>query len=142
MFDRLFPGLPFLFPALGRNNPNTLPVVSVTVGTDSVTLELPNHAYYGRDYAGGFFIDLRTAIPAGTTTTLPVLIGTNGDTRPLITYNGEAVTVGNLAGTGVYFIHYNRYTNQVFLVSGGYKATAAATASAETQDAAKAKAAK
>lgn len=128
MFERFFPNLPFLFPTLGRSNYNTLPIVNVNVGTDGVTLELPNHAFYGRDYVGGFFIDLRTAIPEGTTTTLPILIGTNGDTRPLVTYAGAAVTVGNLAGTGIYLIHYNRYTNQVFLVSGGYRDTTTATA--------------
>ena len=92
------------------------------------TLELPNGAYRNRPYVGEFFIDLRTAIPTGTTATLPVLIGTNGDTRPLVTYGGAAVTVGNLAGTGIYLIHYNKYTNQVFLVSGGYRETASAGA--------------
>jgi hypothetical protein len=56
------------------------------------------------------------------------LIGTNGDTRPLVTYNNEPVRVENLAGTGIYLLHYNKYTNQVFLVSGGYKATATPSA--------------
>ena len=123
-------GFPFGFPLPGesRVNRNTLPVIEVQVNTDNVTLELPNGAYRNRPYVGEFFIDLRTAIPTGTTATLPVLIGTNGDTRPLVTYGGAAVTVGNLAGTGIYLIHYNKYTNQVFLVSGGYRETAAAGA--------------
>lgn len=94
----------------------------------AVTLELPNHAFRNRDYVGGFYIDLRTAIPTGTSATLPILIGTNGDTRPLVTYNNEPVRVENLAGTGIYLLHYNKYTNQVFLVSGGYKATATPSA--------------
>ena len=132
MFEFLFPriGFPFGFPLPGesRVNRNTLPVVEVQVNADNVTLELPNGAYRNRPYVGEFFIDLRTAIPSGTTATLPILIGTNGDTRPLVTYGGVAVTVGNLAGTGVYLIHYNKYTNQVFLVSGGYRETAAAGA--------------
>ncbi len=101
---------------------------NVTVGTEAVTLELPNHAFRNRDYVGGFYIDLRTAIPTGTSATLPILIGTNGDTRPLVTYNNEPVRVENLAGTGIYLLHYNKYTNQVFLVSGGYKATATPSA--------------
>ena len=124
MWPNFFTGLPFLFPSLGRINYNTLPVTNVTVGTEAVTLELPNHAFRNRDYVGGFYIDLRTAIPTGTSATLPILIGTNGDTRPLVTYNNEPVRVENLAGTGIYLLHYNKYTNQVFLVSGGYKATA------------------
>lgn len=64
----------------------------------------------------------------GTSATLPILIGTNGDTRPLVTYNNEPVRVENLAGTGIYLLHYNKYTNQVFLVSDGYKATATPSA--------------
>lgn len=115
--------IPPFFPSIGRNNANTLPSVGVNVGTTAVTIELPNHAFRGRDYVGGFFIVLRQEIPAGTTGTLPVLIGTNGDTRPLKTYGGEPVTVANLAGTGVYLIHYNKYTNDLFLVLGGYRAT-------------------
>ena len=40
--------------------------------------------------------------------------------------------MGDLAGTGVYLIHYNRYTNQVFLVSGGFRTAAAAAASTQS----------
>lgn len=130
MFDFLFPrvsAFPTLFPlpGEGRENYNTLPVISVKVNTDNVVLELPNGAYRNRPYVGGFYINLRDAIPAGTTGTLPVLIGTNGDTRPLTTYDGAAVNVDNLAGTGIYLLHYNKYTNEVFLVSGGFRASAA-----------------
>ena len=119
-------------PSLGRVNYNTLPTVAVTVGTENVTLELPNHAFRNRDYVGGFYVSLRQAIPAGTTATLPILIGTNGDTRPLLAYNNEPVTVGNLAGTGIYEIHYNKYTNELFLVNGGYRPTTTTAPTAET----------
>ena len=70
MWPNFFTGLPFPFPSLGRVNFNTLPTVAVTVGTENVTLELPNHAFRNRDYVGGFYINLRQAIPAGTTTML------------------------------------------------------------------------
>lgn len=116
MWPNFFTGFPF--PSIGRTNFNTLPTVAVTVGTENVTLELPNHAFRNRDYVGGFYISLRQAIPAGTTATLPILIGTNGDTRPLMAYNNEPVTVANLAGTGIYEIHYNKYTNELYLVNG------------------------
>lgn len=43
-------------------------------------------------------------------------------------FNNEPVRVENLAGTGIYLLHYNKYTNQVFLVSDGYKATATPSA--------------
>ena len=129
MLNFIFPrtafalGLPL--PGEARENYNTLPVVSVKVNADNVVLELPDGAYRNRPYVGGFFINLREAIPTGTTGTLPVLVGTNGDTRPLTTYGGAAVTAENLAGTGIYLLHYNKYTNEVFLVSGGFRAAAA-----------------
>ena len=44
MWD-LFPNLLFGFPTLGRNNFNTIPSTGVTVGTENVTIELPNHAF-------------------------------------------------------------------------------------------------
>ena len=96
MWPNFFTGFPFSFPSIGRANFNTLPTVAVTVGTENVTLELPNHAFRNRSYVGGFYVSLRQVIPAGTTATLPILIGTNGDTRPLLAYNNEPVTVGNL----------------------------------------------
>ena len=125
MWDFFF-GLGFNFPTLGRNNFNTIPSAGVTVGTDSVTIELPNHALYRRNYVGSFFLNLRTAIPAGTTATLPVNISSNGVSLPLMATEGTPVTAGELTGAGIYEIHYNRYTNELYLVNAGYRATAAA----------------
>lgn len=126
----------FGYPPLGRINANTIPVANVQVNTDNVVLELPNHAFYGREYVGGFFLNLRTAIPAGTTATLPILIGTNGDTRPLMETEGTPVTVANITGAGIYEIHYNRYTNELYLVNAGYRPAAAAAATANARQAA------
>lgn len=53
MWPNFFTRFPFPFPTLGRVNYNTLPTVAVTVGTENVTLELPNHAFRNRDYVGG-----------------------------------------------------------------------------------------
>ena len=132
MWD-FFPNLPFLYPSLGRNNPNTLPSVNVTVGTENVTIEIPNHAFFRRNYVGSFFLDLRTAIPAGTTATLPILIGTNGDTRPLMETEGVPATVASFAGAGIYESHYSRYTNELYLVNGGCRpGTTTAAASAQS----------
>lgn len=127
MWD-FFPNISFLFPNLGRNNINTIPSTNVTVGTDAVTIEIPNHAFYRRNYVGSFFLNLRTAIPTGTTATLPILIGTNGDTRPLMEIEGTPATVANFAGAGIYEIHYNKYTNELYIVNGGFRPTATAGA--------------
>lgn len=129
MWD-FFPNISFLFPNLGRNNINTIPSTNVTVGTDAVTIEIPNHAFYRRNYVGSFFLNLRTAIPTGTTATLPILIGTNGDTRPLMEIEGTPATVANFAGAGIYEIHYNKYTNELYIVNGGFRPSTTATAGA------------
>ena len=126
-----FFGLPFNFPSLGRNNYNTIPSAGVTVGTDAVTIELPNHSLYRRNYVGSFFLNLRTAIPAGTTGTLPVNISSNGVSLPLMATEGVPVTADNLNGAGIYEIHYNRYTNELYLVNAGYRPAAAAAANAQ-----------
>ena len=134
MWDFFF-GLPFNFPSLGRNNFNTIPSAGVTVGTDAVTIELPNHSLYRRNYVGSFFLNLRTAIPAGTTGTLPVNISSNGVSLPLMATEGVPVTADNLNGAGIYEIHYNRYTNELYLVNAGYRPTTT-TAAASTTEAA------
>ena len=107
----------------------------MTVGSENVTIELPEHALYRRNYVGSFFLDLRSAIPAGTTATLPILIGVNGDARPLLEYGNTPATVANFAGAGIYEIHYNRYTNQLYIVNGGFRPSAAAATTAEVQTA-------
>lgn len=131
MWD-FFPNLPFLFPSLGRNNYNTIPSAGVTVGTDAVTIELPPHSLYRRNYVGSFFLNLREAIPTGTTATLPVQISSNGVSLPLMEIAGTQATVANFAGAGIYEIHYNRYTNELYIVNGGFRPTAAAAAASLT----------
>lgn len=126
-----FFGLPFNFPSLGRNNFNTIPSANVTVSTEAVTIELPNHSLYRRNYVGSFFLNLRTAIPAGTTGTLPVNISSNGVSLPLMATEGVPVTADNLNGVGIYEIHYNRYTNELYLVNAGYRPAAAAASNAQ-----------
>lgn len=129
-------GFPFGFPLPWENRANryTLPSVNVTVGTENVTIEIPNHAFLNKSYVGSFFLNLRQAIPAGTTATLPILIGVNGDTRPLMEYGNTPATVANFAGAGIYEIHYNRYTNQLYVVNGGFRPSAAAATTAEVQN--------
>lgn len=122
-------GFPFGFPLPWENRANryTLPSVNVTVGTENVTIEIPNHSFLNKSYVGSFFLDLRDAMPTGTTATLPVFIGVNSDTRPLMEYAGKQATVENFAGAGIYEIHYNRYTNQLYIVNGGFRPGTATT---------------
>lgn len=50
---------------------------------------------------GKVAIRIADAIPTGTTATLPVRFTLNGNTRPLTYFGGDAVTAGDVVGTGV-----------------------------------------
>lgn len=125
MWPNFFPFMPF--PPTRRVSNGTLLTTAVTVNTDNVTLELPNGAFRNRPYVGSFFVNIRQAIPTGTTSTLPILIGTNGDTRPLMAYGDTPVTVADIAGTGILELHYNKYRNELFVVNGAHKSATATT---------------
>lgn len=75
-----------------------LMVTNITVGTDSVNLAMGNRDIFP---TGTFFVRIGTAIPTGTTGTLPVTLTLNGVTRQLTFFGGQNVTVANLTGTGV-----------------------------------------
>ena len=41
-------------------------------------------------------------------------------------YEGTPATVANFSGAGIYEIHYNKYTNELYLVNGGFRPSTAA----------------
>lgn len=99
-------------------------VINTTVGTDNVTLTLPNGTFRGRRPVGYVSVRLGTAIEA--TDTLPIIISVNGKTLPLTGLNGAAITVSALNQTGIYLIYYNKFSRTLQLMAP-YAPTAAAT---------------
>lgn len=92
-----------------------LNVTNVTVGTESVDLAL---GFRRIQPVGYLTIRLATAIPADTTTTLPVTLTMNGTTRSLTMYNGTQVTVADLiGGTGVITVFNDRFNGVLQLMS-------------------------
>lgn len=73
---------------------------NTTVGTAAVDVALGSHR---RPLPPGYFtVRIADAIPAGTTTTLPITLTRNGITRQLTLFDGTPVTVADLiGGTGV-----------------------------------------
>ena len=49
------------------------------------------------------------AIPTGTTGTLPILFETNGVTQAVTKFNGEALTVADVPGTGVVQLWFEQF---------------------------------
>ena len=80
-----------------------LRTTNTTVGTTAVDLALGSNR---RPLPTGYFtVRINDAIPAGTTTTLPVTLTRNGQTRQLTLFDGTPVTVAELiGGTGVFTV--------------------------------------
>ena len=76
---------------------------NITVGTAAVDISLGTNR---RPLPPGYFtVRITNAIPTGTTTTLPVTLTRNGNTKPLTLFDGTAVTVAELiGGTGVILV--------------------------------------
>ena len=90
----------------------------VKVNTENVVFTFKNHAFVNANYRGTIFVNLLQAIPTGTTTTLPILFETNGTTQAVTKFNGAALTVADVAGTGVYQFWFERDTNTLQLMTG------------------------
>jgi hypothetical protein len=93
--------------------------LSVTVGTTNVAFDFNNHRNVGAPFRGLIVIRLQQAIPAGTTGTLPIVFTSGGgNARALTGYNGEAVTVADVPGTGIYLVWYESQTGTLQLLTG------------------------
>lgn len=92
---------------------------AVTVGTTEVRFDFNAHRNVGRPFVGLVVVQLAQAIPAGTTTTLPIVFTTKGgNPANLTTYNGDNVTVADVAGTGVYLVFVDTQSGLVQLLTG------------------------
>jgi len=109
-------GYPFSW--VNRRGSAAIGSTGVTVGTDAVVFSFRNHAFVNANYRGTVFVNLRQAIPSGTTTTLPVLFETNGVTQAVSKFGGAALTVADVAGTGVYELWFERDTNTLQMMTG------------------------
>ena len=90
----------------------------VAVNTANVVFTFKNHAFVNANYRGTIFVNLMQAIPTGTTGTLPILFETNGATQAVTKFNGDALTVADVPGTGVFQLWFERDTNTLQLMTG------------------------
>lgn len=92
---------------------------SVTVGTSQVSFDFNSHATIGQPFRGIVVVRLNQAIPAGTTTTLPITFTSeNSNTVNLTGFNGDNITVADIPGTGIYLIFVDAPTNTVQMLTG------------------------
>ena len=104
-----------ILPAYINVNVNGIPTLSsnsVTVGTTQVAFDFNNHRNVGTPFRGLLIIRLAQAIPSDATDTLPIVFTSGGaNPQPLTKENGEAVTVADIPGTGVYILWFESQTN-------------------------------
>lgn len=96
------------------NGISYISVRSINVTTENVNLNL---GYAPIQPVGYMTVRVGSAIPTGTTGTLPIQITLNGGTRLLTTFGGTAVTAADIVGTGVLTVFYDRFNDILQLVS-------------------------
>ena len=104
---------------VNQNGITTISSNSVSVSTTAVSFDFNNHRNIGRAYRGLLIVRLAQAIPTGTTDTLPIVFTSAGNNaQPVTTFNGAAVTVADIPGTGVYLFWYESQTNTLQILTG------------------------
>lgn len=108
-----------ILPAYINVNINGIPTLSsnsVSVGTTQVAFDFNNHRNIGRPFRGLMVVRLAQPIPTGATTTLPIVFTSDGgNAQPLTKENGDAVTVADIIGTGIYILWYESQTNSLIV---------------------------
>ena len=111
-----------ILPPFINTNVNGVPAISsnsVTVGTTAVSYDFYNHRNIGSPVRGLIIVRLNQPIPAGTTDTLEINFTSNsGNAKTLTKFNGEAVTVADIAGTGIYLVWYESSSDTLQLLTG------------------------
>ena len=97
-----------IIPSYINVNRGGIPAVrslSVNVTATNVQFDFNNHPNIGGPFRGLVVVNLAQAIPADTTTTLPIVFTSNGNNvQQLVGLNGAAITVAYIKGTGIYLV--------------------------------------
>lgn len=88
----------------------------VVVGTADVQFTFNADATFSNNYSGLVLVKLQQPIPSGTTGTLPIVFSSTAGTQAVTARGGEAVTVAQITGTGIYLFYYDRATNVLQLI--------------------------
>lgn len=94
-----------------------LQTTNTTVGTAAVDLALGSRRL-PLSPLGYFTVRITDAIPAGTSTALPITLTRNNTTRALTLFDGTPVTVADLiGGTGVFLVFNDAENSTLQLMS-------------------------
>ena len=99
-----------------------LATTNITVSDTAVNLAL---GFRNIEPAGLFAVRVSSAIPDGTTGTLPITLTLSGVTRPLTYFGGTAVTVADVSGTGVLLVFNDKFNGILQVIQSAPSAAAA-----------------
>lgn len=109
--------IPYIY--ANRKGIPMLESTGVSVSASAVTYTFNPHPFLLYPFTGLVLVRLAQSAPDGTTTTLPVQFSSGSTTtRSLTGFNGEAVELGDLRGTGIYLVFFDRDTNTLQLLTG------------------------
>lgn len=100
-------------------NINGIPTIearSINVTETSVDFKF-NPDWDRRPFRGLILVNLPDAVPAGTTTTLPIRFSMAGTTSNVTVAGGDNLTVADLPGAGIYLFYYDRFADTLQLLN-------------------------
>ncbi len=114
----MFPFTPFPFPCSNRNGIPLIESSSITSNGTNVVITIPNNTFVRLANKGILLLRINIPIPTDAAT-LPIVISSNGETRPLILAGGANATAAQITGVGIYQIFYSKRDNVLQLMTVG-----------------------
>lgn len=109
-----------MIPAIYLANKRGIPRMEstgVTVNTANVAYTFRAHNFT-TEFNGLVIIRINSAIPTGTTGTLPVVFTSERGTQQLTTIGGVDVTAADITGTGIYLCYYDQSSSILQVLTG------------------------
>ena len=114
----MFPFSPFSFPSSNRAGIPLIESRSVTSDGTNAIITIANNTFIRLPDRGIILLRVDTAIPTDAAS-LPIVISSNGETRPLTLAGGANATAAQITGAGVYQIFYSKRANVLQLMTVG-----------------------
>lgn len=112
---------PFSFYPFPYSNRAGIPLIesgSITSDGTNAIITIANNTFARLANRGILLLRITSAIPTGATT-LPIVISSNGETRPLTLAGGANATGAQITGIGVYQVFYDKSANTLQLMTVG-----------------------
>ena len=114
----MFPFNPYPFPHSNRAGIPLIEANTITSDGTNVIITIANNVFARLADRGILFLRINGSIPADAAT-LPILISSNGESRPLTLAGGANATATEITGAGVYQIFYSKRANVLQLMTVG-----------------------